>query len=568
MRWSDGWRERAESLCRPAVFSPLLFVLAVAVSIPFVDRGMIPNDEGALLTNAAKILRGEVFYRQIDAYPFPGAPYFLAFWMWLFGEQLAVARWLAVGVFCCVVLSLYRVGLRLLDPKRAALFGLSLLSLKLLAWPAFSAYTYSDLSFAFACLAIALVVGHSYRGPSLRLVLAGVCVGLSVLSKQSLGLGIAAATTALLAVPGAPLRERGLGSRSSEIAAFLAGAALSIAPALSYFAAQGVLAHAAHSGLVRPFTGYLPTSAISFLKPLAWWDLGELRDMSGFPYFVGPYWALLTRGALPGESWYPLYWTAGEILTRALYTSVPVVFLIALARWRHWTRRGSSDARELLALSALALAALLSAFPRADFFHVVSVYAPVWLLLFGLLQRPEPRARAWRLQVCAVALLLVTAGTLASVYHAHLSHRLRLARADLYVSPAYSWVGPVLDFVADQVAPDEHIFVYGHEAYYYFLSGRYYPWPFCQLYPGQAGGDDGRGLTELLEREPPRLVIRGILNWPALPSIPRYAPRLHAHLAAHFAPDGRLRERLGRDNPPPGFLAVLRPREAPPPSPR
>ena len=29
------------------------------------------NDEGALLTAAGKILRGGVFYRDIDAYPFP-----------------------------------------------------------------------------------------------------------------------------------------------------------------------------------------------------------------------------------------------------------------------------------------------------------------------------------------------------------------------------------------------------------------------------------------------------------------------------------------------------------------
>ena len=85
-------------LGRPLIFAPLLVGLAAALSLWFANRGLPIPDEGAILTNAAKILRGAVFYRELDADPFPGATYCLAFFMKLFGEHLSVARGLAAPV--------------------------------------------------------------------------------------------------------------------------------------------------------------------------------------------------------------------------------------------------------------------------------------------------------------------------------------------------------------------------------------------------------------------------------------------------------------------------------------
>ena len=44
-----------------------------------------------------------MFYRDIDAYPFPGAHYLLAAVMAAFGEHLGVARALATAVFCSLL---------------------------------------------------------------------------------------------------------------------------------------------------------------------------------------------------------------------------------------------------------------------------------------------------------------------------------------------------------------------------------------------------------------------------------------------------------------------------------
>jgi hypothetical protein len=554
-----------DRLCRPALLAPGLATLALVVSLWFMNRGLPPNDEGALLTNAAKILQGRVFYRDIDAYPFPGAPYLLAFAMGLFGEHVTVARALAVGLFEIVLLALYAASLHLLSRVRAALFGLALLGFKLLAWPAFTAYTYSDLSFAGACVAAAALLSHLERGGRGRLAIAGLGVGASIAGKQNLGLPFAAAVAAVLLLPGiARGGVRAPSDRLRDLLAFAAGAGALLLPAAAYLAAEGVLGRALESGLLRPFTGYLPTSRVSFLPPLAWWEWGALREMAAFAYFPGAWWTLLTRELLPGAAFYPLYWALGELFSRIFYTALPLLFAAAWLR----TRRRAGGAREgrLRATALLALAALLSAFPRADFFHLASVAPLLVLLGFALLRpaegtSPAGFAAVTRRLAVAVGLGLAAAGAIAAVFQSQFRHPLRLARADLLVHAPTAWVEPIVRYLAEEIPPGEPFFVYGHEAYYYFLADRYSDWPFAQLYPGQEGGDGGRELVALLERDPPRLIVRGMLSWPALPPLPRHAPRLDAWVSAHYEPDPGLARRHPLPagvTAPRGAIAVLR----------
>lgn len=554
-----------DRLCRPALFAPLLATSGLLISLWFMNRGLPPNDEGALLTNAAKILQGGVFYRDIDAYPFPAAPYLLALAMRVFGEHLSVARGLAVVLFEVVLLALYAASLHLLDRPRAALFGLSLLVFKLAAWPAFTAYTYSDLSFAGACVAAAALLAHLERGGRARLALAGVAVAVSIAAKQNLGLPLGGAIAAVLLIPGiAASAERDFARRLRDAGALAAGAVALLLPAFAYFASQGLAGRLLESGLWRPFTGYLPTSAISFLEPLAWWKWGALRGMPAFAYFPGAYWSMLSREVLPGAALYPVYWSAGELFARLFYTSVPVVFIAAWFR----TRRAGGGARvgRVRAMAVLAFAGLLSAFPRADFFHLVSIYPLLLLLGFALLPESPGAARApfaasTRRLAVGVGLALTLAGGLAVVFQLHFRYRIELPRGALTVHPPTAWLEPIVRYLDDELAPGEPLFVYGHEAFYYFLADRYSAWPFAQLYPGQEGGDGGQALVELLERDPPRLIVRGMLNWPALPVLPLYAPRLHAFVRENYEPDPGLAKRYappGGVSPPPGAIAVLR----------
>ena len=55
-------------LTRPTWFAPLLLALATGLSYVYADRNVPIPDEGQLLTAAVKILRGGVFFRDVDAY--------------------------------------------------------------------------------------------------------------------------------------------------------------------------------------------------------------------------------------------------------------------------------------------------------------------------------------------------------------------------------------------------------------------------------------------------------------------------------------------------------------------
>ncbi len=555
---------------RPAVFLPALLLLCVGVSAGYVDSRLPNPDEGMVLTAAARICRGAVYYRDLDSYQFPGSHYLLAIGMGIFGEHLSVARWMAAAFYCAIVASLYAAALQLMERRWAALFGLSLLSFKFLAWPMFSVYFYSDIAFLGACVAIAALVGHGFRGASPRLLLAGAGIGVAVACKQNIGIYLGAASAAALLFPRLVMgiRPSPLRRRFREVTLLSLGAAAVLLPFFGYFAVLGLLGRMLSSGLIGPVTGY--SSGIPFSSPLAWWRFGELQGGGAAPYLVNLYWHMLMLRQLPGPDAYPFYWAAGELFSRLVYTSIPVAFLWILARRiRSKTEPDERTAKSSL-FAFLALAVVASVFPRADTAHVLPVYPLVVLLLFALVARGtiQPRAsrRFWAVG-SGVALLLVLCFVLTSTYRAHLSHRVRLARAEVWADPSEAWIEPLVEYVSEHVRPGDEIFVYGHEAQLYFLTGRFSPWRYSQLYPGQEGGDGGIRLVELLRRVPPKLVLRGILYWPGTPSLKEYAPQLHQYLYSQFDVD----ENFFVDHPVPGgkapegwVLSVLRPR---PPNP-
>ncbi len=554
---------------RPARFAALLLAAAAALSAWWAVHHLPNPDEGAVLTNAVKILHGGVFYRDIDAYPYPAANYAVALAMAVFGEAVGVGRALAGAVFCATVLALYFAALPLLGRARAALFGASLLAFKLLGFPVFTTYSYWDLSFCFGCLALPLVLAEGPR-ERLRLFVAGLCLAVSFAAKQNVGIYVAAALLAQLALPHVFLRTARVPGRvtAGRIGAVASGIAAGVLPMFGYFAAQGVLPAMLHSGFVRPFTGYLPLSGIPAGYMLAWWDFGATRaENVGGIYLPLLPWHLLMAGAVPFEDLYGVYWASVEFFARLLYTSLPAVFVWPLWLWlRSW--RGERRALpavqiRLLLLAQLAFGFVLSAFPRADWAHVISIYPVVWLLIFASW---TPGRRASRLEAAGVAALLIACTGLTVAAHARATYHLQLERADLWIEPDTAWLEPVVRAIQREVPPGAPFFVYGHEAHVYFLADRYSSWPYAQLYPGQTGPGRGRAVVQRLRSEPPRLIYRGMLGWPGTPWLPGYAPALHRYLRAHFEKDEGF---FARHPPPAGappehFVAgVLVPRKPP-----
>lgn len=557
-----AWQGEA-AWARPAVVAPTLLILSAALSAYFSDYRLPSADEGALLTNAAKLVRGAVFYADVDAYPFPLASYLLAGAFTLFGEHLSVSRALAGLFFCATTLAMYGIALQLVGRRSAALFGAMFLSFKLLAYPSFTVYAYWDVSFCFGCIAIMLLVAHPFRGPTRTLALAGFAVGLALVSKQNLGiyLGGIAGLLILFAGPLLGVKRERRGEVVSELLVFGATSLLPLVVMAAYFASHGLLWAMAESGLLAPFTGYVDTSSVPFSVPLQWWNLGDLTGHPSLQYQPDVIWQLLSGERAPGASWYPAYWSLAEIFLRSLYTSIPLAFIgVAIA----WIRSEDRFAlRHLTIAGALAFGALLSAFPRADYGHIISIYPVVALLLFALLSRAGRwKTLVWRSQVAAVAALLVACTSLTLLNHSYLTHRVELDRASVWVAPN-SWVESIVKHVTAELDEGDPLFVYGQEAELYFLTGHPFPWRFAQLYPGQAGGDDGKSLLAVFRSQEPPLVIRGMMGWPGLPSLPDYVPRFDQYLGQNFRAELDVFERYplpkGSEAPPWWVLSILRP---------
>ena len=535
---------------RPIWFAPLLLALSATLSYVYADRNMPVSDEGALLTAAVKILHGGVFYRDVDAYAFPGVSYLLAGMMSLFGEHLSVARALAGAFYCATVVGVYACAIALVDQKRAALCGLSLLSLKFFAFPIFTMFFYADPSVAAAILALALFLRHPFSGASRRLFWVGVLTGLSIVTKQSTGIYVAAVFAAVLCFPTFAHGPRRRDSRLAEVSTYGAGLLLIVGSMSGYFASQGVFGDMIRDGLLRPFTGYLPTAGVSFLPPLEWWNLGELKSV--WPvYFAHHYVELVLYWTQPGETTRNFYLGIGEIASRALYSAIPIAFGICGWLWIRVSRMAVSDQADDEEEKALArsrfftaagvtFAITVSAFPRADFIHVITIYPAVVLILFAL-SRPALLGYGWtrgtrtassvqgrrmRLETAFVSLLLITTTVLALRYDATLTHRLSIERADLWVKPRDAWLERLISYIQMQVPKGEPLFVYGHEAHWYFLSDRYTPRAFSQIYPGMTGDETGEELAALIRETRPRVIAQGVLRWPGTTPVPSYTAEL------------------------------------------
>lgn len=533
----SGWN--VGRLTRPRIFAPVLLGSALALSLWLGGRGVPIDDEGAVLALAGRVLDGEVFYRDLDAYYFPGAIHLLAGWMALFGETVNAARELAALVFTLCVGCLYATSLRLTDTRRAALFGAGLLAFKSFAAPAFTSYMYSDVALGCAAAAAALLVRLDGRRAAGMRIAIGALLGLATASKQSLGVLALAAVCALFLLPIRRGGEPGAttGRRMRDVGLLALGFSFVALPLLGMFAADGVLGRALAFGFVRPFVEYLPTSSLSYGEPLLWWRFGSLHGMEAFPYFIGPLWSLLMNHQLGGPALESSLWLVGEAFSRALYSSVPLA--LGLVAWRSLRALRTASPAPLAArrfdFCAFAAAIFVSAFPRTDLYHVMSVYPFIFLLLF-LFDPVEAAAGPRRTRGLALAtgVWLAGAGALLLAHQALMTHPMKTARADLMIEPDKAWIEAVVLFLEKQPPSARPFFVYGQSAYYYFLADRYFPWPFVQVYPGMVGGEHGAGLARALVATPPSLVVQGMLGWPGMPSIPSYAGDVQSRVSTAY----------------------------------
>src|SRR4051794_24097620 len=97
---------------------------AVAVAGAYAWRarfGIDLGDEGYFLDLAARVMRGELPYRDFDTYYTPGIFYLYAATFSVFGISISAARMVMIGVRVACALLLYRLARHITVPSFAVL---------------------------------------------------------------------------------------------------------------------------------------------------------------------------------------------------------------------------------------------------------------------------------------------------------------------------------------------------------------------------------------------------------------------------------------------------------------
>jgi hypothetical protein len=182
-----------------------LFVATVAW-IMWYPHAIGESDEALILYEAARLLHGDLFYRDMVEIITPGCQYLLALFFALFGTTFATARFMTALVHGAIVLLVYR-GSRALGARAglAAVAAAAHVAGGFPAWPYTSPHWLSTL----LMLAV-LVILIEHPRPGRRVLLAiGVLLGLLLTVQQQKVPAIAAGAATVLAVQYALDRPRG-----------------------------------------------------------------------------------------------------------------------------------------------------------------------------------------------------------------------------------------------------------------------------------------------------------------------------------------------------------------------
>jgi hypothetical protein len=465
-------------------------LLCCAAYVDFLPRTLGGSDEGIYLYEAKRLLRGDVFYRDIFDLITPGAHYLMAGAFALFGTSIDTARRADALVQGLIVLTTF-ASARMLGVRRtlAAAAGLAQVAVFQPAWPVASPHWLATL--------LGLLFFPVFLAPPTRPLafVAGALAGLLVAVQQQKGVAMIAGAVAFL-VAERVLVRREAGSR---LAPFVAGVAVITLPLAACLVLSAGATPVLQALVLHPLFNYTHLN-----QPQARWG---------------------SIGIFP---WYARYtFPAALAVVPGLTLVAGVRAAVAIAR-----RDDGENLRRALLLPILGLASIAAIAYYPDYAHLAFV-GSVFAILAAELAETAFRARllAGRPATAVVlALLVATGAQLARVmigswrdfpfvydspfgrvrYHErHEVDVVERARA-----------------VIDQSASRE-LFVYPFGAAFYLLTGTDNPTPF-QFLPAAYARPDQVALTiEILER---RQVPYVIVIVPMSSSDP-----VLRYIAAHYA---------------------------------
>ena len=419
-----------------------IFLAACLVLLLLMDRDFNVFDEGFVVSNALRVLHGDIIHRDFYSPYGPGAYYAIAALFKVFGYHVAVERIYAIAVLGALVVIADRVALRMVSPAWAALASGSVFVLLLGS----QLYVYPSIPcIALACAATFMLTPGGVRTRPAMLLGAGALCGLAAYFRYETAFFVALAN-------GAGLLSHGLMHRLSVSRVVKAVALYAIGSAAVFLPGASALS----------LSGFLP----GFYHDIIFYPSHFYREMRGLPWPP-----LLNKGALLGLGAYLPFILAAVGLAEFVWI------------WRH---RRRTDADTTLSFFVLLTTAMLyRSLVRKGLYVSVMALVPGLIVLAVCAGRWYARSRAYRfVGIGLVALTtLVLCAPFAAILHTFRQDRSRFVlgwaatgagigrkATDLYdlrcSGPSYMWparqwiyYGAVTNFIRAHTAPDERIFV-------------------------------------------------------------------------------------------------------------
>jgi hypothetical protein len=445
-----------------------------------------------------QIAEGKMLYRDLFFMYGPLVPYWHSVLLKVFGVHLNVLYTVGLILVALQASLVFLIARRVVTTSFATMAAVLFLvqfairpTLGNLVFP----YSFNaDYASALNLLALWLVLRHSEgRIKGLPLLWAGVCVGLSILSKQEIGLAGLAFLIAYLAFSRIVIRHLSLGILPSILLPLVGYGwfAFQLGPGLllrEYLWPREVLSEMKLFHQIAVGTLFTPKAILYLLRLVA-------LSAGGFLLIL-----FATHSAHRYNRWLALgVWIALVALTSTsdrfvrfvelnhIHAANIVVLVIAL--WFSWPER-----RTLLWIAAFAL---LSTW-RAPLFAGVSGYSAFYMaasvvvfVWFWSEWVPSPwktlDPMIWKrcVGIALVLLALMQLGRHVTHYRTQLTHRLTTTRGEMIVHKDIGGVlGDLVGYIQTNTAPNESILLFPEETSLYFLCDRRSPSKYYQFAPG------------------------------------------------------------------------------------
>lgn len=462
------------------------FLFVAAASFSYYAAGVYQRlniyDEGAVVYGAARILNGDIPYRDFWTLYAPGIYYVQAGLFRLFGCSMVTERVLSSIFLAASALFVYLITTQYTSRIYA-----------LLAWfLCLSANVYWDFgspgaaSICFCLLATLLLLEFLARPNKSYIFLCGFITGVAVLFRQDFGIyTLVAQVLTILSVffLSHPLRKDGLKMSTGKVVRYvplyLLGIFVVVTPAVIYFAVR-----VPHVDLYYAFIVF-PRDVYSKVRSL-------------------PYPALFPNAGKAFSSLSSLVQFGRALYYSFLYYFPIAIYLLVILALLLNMRKAEDKKHRSLGILLILLQGLLFlnvARIRSDKVHALPMFTFA-AILFASLLSSIPNAKICR-YIRTVAIVLVLSATIEPV-----AKKIITLNESLILSRKYSFTLPrarhiyckyesyqdAVEYIQDKVPPNERIFVgnYRHDRIFasdiifYFLANRHSSTKYHELDPGVA----------------------------------------------------------------------------------